>query len=98
MIRSVLIFLMILVLLVTGFTILGDQGSAEALWLGYRIDTSATAAFLIIGILSLAALIFWNLVFWMVQAPQRAAKRKLEQRRRQGDEALTSWLYGRGQW
>ena len=89
MIRSVFIFLMILVLVVVGFNILGDHGSAQALWLGYRVDTSATAAFMIIGILSLGALIFWNLVFWMVQAPQRSAKRALEQRRRQGDEALT---------
>lgn len=89
MIRSGLIFLALLLLIILGFNALSDPGQLSLIWLGFRVDMAMTTSLILIGILTLMALGFWSLVIWMMQAPQRAAQRSAESRRRQGEEVLT---------
>ncbi len=90
MIRTVLILLAITALLAMGFGMLGgDNGQASLIWLHYRVDTSATAAVILLGVLAFCAVCFWNLGLWLSRSPQRAEKARAEARRRQGDEVLT---------
>lgn len=89
MIRTLLILLGITALVAIAIGLTGDAGQASLTWLHYRIDTSATAAVIIIGIMAFCAVAFWNLALWLSRSPQRAEKRRAATRRRQGDETLT---------
>ncbi|MFT3997698.1 MAG: heme biosynthesis HemY N-terminal domain-containing protein [Asticcacaulis sp.] len=89
MIRTFLILLGILALIAVAFAVAGDAGSATLVWLGYRIDTSASVAIVALGLLAFAAVGFWSLVLWLARAPQRAERQRAIARRRQGDETLT---------
>ena len=88
MIRALLILLIIVAALAIG---LGthDAGLASVTWLHYRIDTSASAAVIIIGVLAFLAVAFWNLALWLSRAPQRAERARTAARRRQGEDAVT---------
>jgi HemY protein len=76
-------------LIVVAISLQGDPGAASLAWLGWRVDTTAAAAVLIIGLLALAATIFWRVLIWIVEAPSRAARLRADSRRRQGTEVLT---------
>lgn len=89
MIRTLLILLGITILIATGIAVIGDPGAASLTWLNYRIDTYASAAVCVIGVLAFLAVCFWNLALWLSRAPQRAERARAEARRRQGDEVLT---------
>jgi HemY protein len=88
-IRTLLILLGITALILIGIGRLSDPGQASLIWLNYRIDTSATAALILLGVLAFGAVCFWNLGLWLSRSPQRAEKARAEARRRQGDEVLT---------
>lgn len=66
----------------------GEPGVLTAEWLGWRLDTSAAAASVLIGVLALVAVGFWRLVIWIGEAPQRAARLRAEARRRESYAAL----------
>lgn len=66
----------------------GEPGVLVVEWLGWRLDTSAAAGSLLIGILALAAVGFWRLMIWIGEAPQRAARLRAEARRRESYAAL----------
>jgi HemY protein len=66
-----------------------DPGAAHMIWLGYRIDMTAAAAALLTLFLALLATVFWRVLLWLLEAPARAARRRADQRRKQGAEALT---------
>lgn len=89
MIRSVLILLGITILLAIAFSAAGEAGTATLVWLGYRIDTSAMAALIVIGVMALFAVSFWNLALWLSRSPQRAERKRAAARRRQGDDIIT---------
>ncbi len=89
MIRSALILLGIIVLIALSIGLFGDPGTASLSWMNYRIDTTATAAVILVGFMTLMALSFWNVVLWLARSPQRAERRRIAQRRKQADEALT---------
>jgi HemY protein len=89
MIRIALAVFVVSLLIVTAISLQGDPGLANLTWLGWRVDTTAAAAVLLIGLLALLATIFWRTVLWIVEAPARAARTRAETRRRQGMEALT---------
>ena len=89
MIRSLLILLGILLLIFLAAASTHDAGQASLIWAHYRVDTSAAAILIFIGLLALAAVVFWNVALWLARSPQRAERKRLEARRRQGDEALT---------
>ncbi len=89
MIRTFLILLAITVLVTLGIGAAGEAGTASLIWMGYRVDTSATAAIILIGFLALTAVCFWNLALWLSRSPQRQARAKAEARRRQADDTLS---------
>ena len=88
MIRILLVLLILPALIADQADADGDPGQASLIWLNTRIDTSASAAVIIIGILAFCAVAFWNLALWLARAPQRAERARAESRRRHGDEVL----------
>ena len=66
----------------------GEPGVLTAEWLGWRLDTSAAAGSVLIGMLALLAVGFWRLVIWIGEAPQRAARLRADARRRESYAAL----------
>lgn len=89
MIRGALAFLVVMAVVVVALAMAGDPGSATLQWLDLRIATSASAAVILIGVLSLLAVITWRIVLWVAEAPRRAARGHAETRRRQAAEAVT---------
>jgi len=88
-IRTLFILLGVLALITIAFAAAGDAGTATLIWLGYRIDTSAAAAVICVGLLAFVAVGFWSLILWLARAPQRAERQRAAARRRQGEESLT---------
>lgn len=66
----------------------GEPGVLTAEWLGWRLDTSAAAGAVLIGILALLAVGFWRLAIWIGEAPQRAARVRTDARKRDSYAAL----------
>ena len=89
MIRIAVVVFLVSLFIVTAISLQGDPGVANLTWLGWRVDTTAAAAVLIIGLLALLATIFWRALVWLVEAPNRTARARAETRRRQGADALT---------
>ena len=89
MIRIALAVFLVSLLIVVAISLQGDPGAASLTWLGWRVDTTAAAGVLIVGLLALLATIFWRVLLWIVDAPRRAARLRAEARRRQGADALT---------
>jgi HemY protein len=88
-IRIALAVFLVSLLIVVVISLQGDPGAASLTWLGWRVDTTAAAGVLCIGLLALAATVFWRVLLWIVDAPRRAARARAEARRRQGADALT---------
>lgn len=89
MIRGALAFLVVMAVVVVALAMAGDPGRATLEWLDLRIGTSAAAAVMIIGVLSLLAVVTWRIVLWIAEAPKRAARSHSEGRRRQAADVLT---------
>ncbi|MEO8927343.1 MAG: heme biosynthesis HemY N-terminal domain-containing protein, partial [Caulobacteraceae bacterium] len=89
MIRIALAIFVVSLLIVVAISLQGDPGTASLTWLGWQVDTTAAAGVLLIGLLALAATIFWRALVWLLEAPARAARANFETRRRLGAEALT---------
>jgi HemY protein len=89
MIRGALLLLAIAALMVVIAAMVGQPGHASIDWLGWRLDTTAAAAVMLIALGALAAVTFWRTVLWVARAPERAARARLQARRRQGTETLT---------
>ncbi|NEX95386.1 heme biosynthesis HemY N-terminal domain-containing protein, partial [Caulobacter sp. 17J65-9] len=89
MIRAALVFLFVLVVLAVAFAVAGDPGSAHLIWGGWRVDTTAAMAAILVGVLSLIAVAFWRIGLWIAEAPRRAERARVENRRRQTAEALS---------
>ena len=89
MIRAALAILLVMAVVVTALALAGDPGSATLTWPGFRVTTSAAAAIVIIGILSLLAVICWRVVLWIAETPRRTARARAETRRRQAVEVVT---------
>ena len=77
------------VLVVAAVSLLGEPGVATLTWLGWQVNTTAAAAVLILGLLALAATVFWRTALWILAAPERARRVAADTRRRQGRELLT---------
>lgn len=89
MIRAGLAILIVAAVAVTVLALTGDAGRASMTWLGWPADMTAAAATLIVVFGALLVTIFWRTLFWILAAPQRAARARAENRRRQANEALT---------
>lgn len=88
MIRVATVLFLVAAFAVAALALGGDAGSARLLWFGWQVDMTAAAAALMVLVVSLLATIFWNLLKWILEAPQRAARARAESRRKQGQEAL----------
>jgi HemY protein len=89
MIRIALGVFVVSLLIVAAISLQGEAGTATLTWLGWRMDTTAAAGVLLIGLLALLATVFWNTLVWLLRAPMRARRANAETRRRLGSEALT---------
>ena len=89
MIRIALGVFIVSLLIVVAISLQGEPGTASLTWLGWRVDTTAAAGVLLIGLLALMATIFWNTLVWLLRAPARARRANAETRRRLGNESLT---------
>ena len=89
MIRVSLILFVIALIIVAGLALTGDAGSANLVWLGREIHTTAAVAVLMVFFGALLAAIFWRVVLWVATTPKRAARERAENHRKQGVEVLT---------
>lgn len=89
MTRLAIILFLLSAVAVVVLAMTGDPGHASLVWLGWRIDMTAAAAVLIVLLTALLATIFWRVAIWLIEIPRRNARKKAENRRRQGNEALT---------
>jgi len=89
MIRVGLVLILVALASVAVLALTGDPGRASVIWLGWRADTTAAAAVLIVLFAALAAQAVWRLVIWIVEAPARSARARADDRRRQANEVLT---------
>jgi HemY protein len=88
-IRAALGILLVMAVIVVALAMSGDPGRANLIWVNWRFGTTAAAAIMMIGLLSLLAVICWRIVLWIVEAPRRAARAHAETRRRQAADVLT---------
>ena len=88
MIRVAIVLFLVAALAVAALALGGDAGEAHLVWRGWRVDMTAAAAALLVLFVSLLATIFWSALKWILEAPRRSARARLEARRKQGAEAL----------
>ena len=89
MIRASLVILVLGAVAATALALTGDAGRASVVWLGWRADTTASAAAVIVLFGALLVTVFWRAILWILAAPQRTARARAESRRRQANETLT---------
>jgi len=89
MIRGGLVILIVAAIAVAILAMTGDPGRASIIWLGWRADMTAATAVLIVFLGSLIGTIGWRTLLWILAAPERAARARDENRRRQAAETLT---------
>lgn len=89
MIRVALVILLVAVAAVTALAIVGDSGHASVIWLGWRADMTAAAAALLTLFSALVAMVVWRLLIWVLEAPRRTERARIESRRRQANEVLS---------
>lgn len=89
MIRGAIVVLFFAALISVALAMAGDPGHATLNWVHVRVDTSATVAAIVIGLLTFLAVVFWRLVLWIAEAPKRTARARAESRRRQAADVLT---------
>ena len=89
MIRASLVILIVGAVLATALALAGDAGHASVLWLGWRVDTTAAAAVVMVLFGALLATLAWRTLLWILEAPRRAERTRAESRRRQANETLT---------
>lgn len=89
MTRIALLLFIASAIIVVAISLVGDPGVADLTWLGWQVNTTAAAGVLLIGLLALAATVFWRVALWILAAPERSRREAAEARRRQGRALLT---------
>ena len=89
MIRAGVVVFLVAAVAAAILALTGDAGRTSVIWLGWRADMTAAAGVLIVLFGALLATIGWQTLLWILAAPQRAARARTENRRRQANEALT---------
>ena len=85
---SIVVFL-VAALATAVLAITGEPGHASIVWLGWRVDMTAAAMALMTLFAALAATIAWRLLLWVLDMPRRAERERVQNRKRQANEALT---------
>lgn len=89
MIRAAVAIVLVLALAVAVLALAGEAGHASIIWMGWRADLTAAALVVLVLFGALAALAFWRLLLWVIEAPRRAERARQDNRRRQAAEVLT---------
>ena len=89
MIRVGFVVFLVAAVAVAILALTGDPGRATLIWLGWRVDMTAAAAVLIAFLGGLIATLGWRALLWILATPERAARARAENRRRQANEALS---------
>ncbi len=89
MIRAGIVFFLLVAVAVAVLALTGDPGQATLIWLGWRADTTASAAVLIAVVFGLLTAVIWRTVLWILAAPRRAEQARAEARRRQAVDVLS---------
>jgi HemY protein len=91
--RLILPAVLLVALGLLGWAMASNPGQASADWLGWRIDTSAALAVVLLVLAVLAACALWTAVLWLAGMPRRGARKKTEAQRSQaGDVLARGWL------
>ncbi|MGE5564872.1 MAG: heme biosynthesis HemY N-terminal domain-containing protein [Parcubacteria group bacterium] len=88
MIRTTVVIVFVAAVAIAVLAMTGDAGSATLTWLGWRVDMTAATAALLVLFAALFATIFWRGLMWLLDAPQRAARAREANRRKQAGEVL----------
>ncbi len=90
---SLLVRFVLLIIVATVFAWLADQpGDLKLRGLGYEIETSLMAAFILIAGLTLIVWITWSLLMWLLDRPGAFGGWFKSRRQRKGKQALSSGL------
>jgi HemY protein len=96
MIRIIL-FLILIAAAALAATWVGDQSGDVALtWSGWRIETSLPVFALVLGLMSLAAIMLWSVLRSIWRAPHRVQRARRERRHARGRQAITRGLLAVG--
>ncbi|MBN9041749.1 MAG: heme biosynthesis protein HemY [Rhizobiales bacterium 62-47] len=94
----IILFLLLIAIAALVATWVGDQSGDVALtWSGWRIETSLPVFVLLVGLVSVAAIIAWSLVRGIWRAPHRVRRARHERRQARGRRAVTQGLLAIGQ-
>jgi len=90
---SLLVRFVLLIIVATIFAWLADRpGDLKLRWLGYEIETSLMAAFIIVAAIVLVLWIAWSIVMWLLDRPGAFGGWFRSRRQRKGRNALSSGL------
>lgn len=89
MIRAGIVLILLAAIAVGALALADEPGRATIVWLGWRADSTAAAAVLLALTFGLLAAVLWRTILWVLAAPRRAERARIETRRRQGNEVLT---------
>jgi HemY protein len=89
MIRAGIVLILLAAIAVGALALADEPGRATIVWLGWRADSTAAAAVLLALTFGLLAAVLWRTILWVLAAPRRAERARIDTRRRQANEVLT---------
>lgn len=88
MIRAGVLLILMAAIAVGALALSDDPGRATVVWLGWRADATAASAILLALSFGLVAAVIWRTLLWILDAPRRAERARVEARRRQANDVL----------
>ena len=89
MIRAFLAFAFVAAITLAILAVSDEAGHASIDWLGWRVDMTATTLILSTLLVALLAMVVLRMLLWIIEAPKRAERARIETRRKQTVDVLT---------